>query len=431
MDRLHRRHRHRRGAVHARRARAHAAHDLPPAGHPRQTRGGDARCQLTAPTLAAIAPRTRRRRSRTRSSSSTACSVRSAGCRGRRRAPRGRARHDHRAHRAERCGQDDAVQPAHRVRRAARAERGRFDGRSLHGMPAYRVARARDGAHVPADEGAGASMTVLDNMLLAAPHQSGERAFVSAACGRGASRSAQCERRAIELLERFNLADDARPVRRHAVGRAAQAARDGARADDRPEARHARRADGRREPGAWCSRCSITSGSCATEGLTVVFVEHDMDVVMGISDWVVCMAEGQVIAEGPPRVDRHATTRSSTRTSVRTAAHASSRRGAETRRGDAADRRAARGRGSRRGLPARRRHPARLQPHARRRARSSASSGRTAPGKSTLLKAAFGLVPVRSGTVTLAGEAITDRLAHELVDAASATSRSATTCSRR
>ena len=47
--------------------------------------------------------------------------------------------------------------------------------------------------------------------------------------------------------------------------------------------------------------CSTTSASCATEGLTVVFVEHDMDVVMGISDWVVCMAEGHVIAEGPPQ----------------------------------------------------------------------------------------------------------------------------------
>ncbi len=32
----------------------------------------------------------------------------------------------------------------------------------------------------------------------------------------------------------------------------------------------------------------------------MLFVEHDMDVVMGISDWVVCMAEGSVIAEGPP-----------------------------------------------------------------------------------------------------------------------------------
>jgi neutral amino acid transport system ATP-binding protein len=32
----------------------------------------------------------------------------------------------------------------------------------------------------------------------------------------------------------------------------------------------------------------------------VLFVEHDMDMVRDISDWVVVMAEGRVIAEGPP-----------------------------------------------------------------------------------------------------------------------------------
>jgi branched-chain amino acid transport system ATP-binding protein len=34
--------------------------------------------------------------------------------------------------------------------------------------------------------------------------------------------------------------------------------------------------------------------------MTVMFVEHDMDVVHDISDWVVVMAEGQIIAEGRP-----------------------------------------------------------------------------------------------------------------------------------
>ncbi len=38
------------------------------------------------------------------------------------------------------------------------------------------------------------------------------------------------------------------------------------------------------------------------DGMTVVFVEHDMDVVREISDWVVVMAEGRIIAEGPPDV---------------------------------------------------------------------------------------------------------------------------------
>ena len=36
------------------------------------------------------------------------------------------------------------------------------------------------------------------------------------------------------------------------------------------------------------------------QGMTVVFVEHDMDVVRDISDWVVVMAAGRIIAEGPP-----------------------------------------------------------------------------------------------------------------------------------
>jgi neutral amino acid transport system ATP-binding protein len=38
------------------------------------------------------------------------------------------------------------------------------------------------------------------------------------------------------------------------------------------------------------------------EGMTVLFVEHDMDMVRDISDWVVVMAEGRIIAEGPPEV---------------------------------------------------------------------------------------------------------------------------------
>src|SRR5690606_20863519 len=34
------------------------------------------------------------------------------------------------------------------------------------------------------------------------------------------------------------------------------------------------------------------------EGTTVPFVEHDMHMVRHISDWVVVMAEGEIIAEG-------------------------------------------------------------------------------------------------------------------------------------
>jgi neutral amino acid transport system ATP-binding protein len=36
------------------------------------------------------------------------------------------------------------------------------------------------------------------------------------------------------------------------------------------------------------------------DGMTVLFVEHDMDMVRDISDWVMVMAQGRLIAEGPP-----------------------------------------------------------------------------------------------------------------------------------
>jgi neutral amino acid transport system ATP-binding protein len=40
--------------------------------------------------------------------------------------------------------------------------------------------------------------------------------------------------------------------------------------------------------------------SLREDGMTVLFVEHDMDMVRDISDWVVVMAQGQIIAEGTP-----------------------------------------------------------------------------------------------------------------------------------
>jgi neutral amino acid transport system ATP-binding protein len=39
---------------------------------------------------------------------------------------------------------------------------------------------------------------------------------------------------------------------------------------------------------------------CADEGVTFLFIEHDMEVVMNHSDRVIVMAEGRVIADGKP-----------------------------------------------------------------------------------------------------------------------------------
>ncbi|WP_246088134.1 ABC transporter ATP-binding protein [Nocardioides albertanoniae] len=40
--------------------------------------------------------------------------------------------------------------------------------------------------------------------------------------------------------------------------------------------------------------------SLREEGRTVLFVEHDMDMVRDISDWVIVMAQGKIVAEGTP-----------------------------------------------------------------------------------------------------------------------------------
>lgn len=40
--------------------------------------------------------------------------------------------------------------------------------------------------------------------------------------------------------------------------------------------------------------------SLRDDGMSVLFVEHDMDMVRDISDWVVVMAQGKIVAEGTP-----------------------------------------------------------------------------------------------------------------------------------
>jgi branched-chain amino acid transport system ATP-binding protein len=181
-----------------------------------------------------------------------------------------------------------------------RPDRGEwaFDGRSLHRLPAYAVARAGLVRTFQLTK-ALAKMTVLDNMMLAAPRQRGERLRDSIFAPTWRSQERVIQVRAVELLERFGLA--------HMRNEYAATLSGGQR--KLLEMARALMAEPRMllldEPTAGVNPALVQSilehvKALRDEGMTILFVEHDMDVVMGISDWVVCMAEGRIIAEGPP-----------------------------------------------------------------------------------------------------------------------------------
>jgi neutral amino acid transport system ATP-binding protein len=142
-------------------------------------------------------------------------------------------------------------------------------------------------------------LSVIDNMKLAARDQVGESLAGALLPGRWRAQEAEIERQADELLERFKLSHMRDDYARTLSG-GQRKLLEMARALmveptlvmlDEPMAGV--------NPALTESLLGHITG-LRDEGMTVVFVEHDMDVVMGISDWVVCMAQGQVIAEGLP-----------------------------------------------------------------------------------------------------------------------------------
>jgi branched-chain amino acid transport system ATP-binding protein len=144
-----------------------------------------------------------------------------------------------------------------------------------------------------------ARMTLLDNMKLAASGQRGERFLDALVRPRWRRREREVEARALELLDWMGLA----AKRTEFAGTLSGGQR------KLLELGRALMAEPRLvmldEPTAGVNRVLIETLlehiiSLRDLGLTVLFVEHNMDVVAGISDRVVCMAEGAVIADGTP-----------------------------------------------------------------------------------------------------------------------------------
>jgi ABC-type branched-subunit amino acid transport system ATPase component len=172
-----------------------------------------------------------------------------------------------------------------------------FNGQSLAGMPAYKVARMGMIRTFQLTKVL-AKLSVLENMRLGATGQSGER-FLTGLFHTWRGQEQAITEKADALLERF-LLDTKR-------GDFAGTLSGGQR--KLLEMARALMADPELvmldEPMAGVNPALKQSllghvKSLRDEGRTVLFVEHDMDMVRDISDWVIVMAQGKVIAEGPP-----------------------------------------------------------------------------------------------------------------------------------
>jgi branched-chain amino acid transport system ATP-binding protein len=174
-----------------------------------------------------------------------------------------------------------------------------LNGDGLVGVPAHRVAQ-RGMVRTFQLTKVLPKLTVLENMLVAAKAQPGAT-FRGALLGGWQSAERQNEEQATEVLERFGLT----AMKGEYAGRLSGGQRkllEMARAlMMRPSVVMLD------EPTAGVNPVLIQSlmehvKGLRESGMTVLFVEHDMDVVQSISDWVVVVAEGRVIAEGPPGV---------------------------------------------------------------------------------------------------------------------------------
>jgi len=181
---------------------------------------------------------------------------------------------------------------------ADEAARWSFDGRTMVNTAASKVARAGMVRTFQLTK-ALSRMTVLDNMLIGAKGNPGENLAVGLIKPLwGAAERANVEK-AEELLQRFKL-DTKRDDMAGSLSGGQKKLLEMARAlmsDPKMIMLD--------EPMAGVNPALTQSllehiQALRNDGTTVLFVEHYMHMVRHISDWVVVMAQGEVVAEGDP-----------------------------------------------------------------------------------------------------------------------------------
>lgn len=173
-----------------------------------------------------------------------------------------------------------------------------FDGHDIGDVPAHKIANYGMVRTFQLTK-ALSKLSCIDNMKLGATGQKGESIWRALLPFLWRDQEAEIEARADALLERFRM-DHMRDEYAGTLSGGQRKLLEMARALmveptmvmlDEPMAGV--------NPALTQSLLGHITG-LRDEGMTVLFVEHDMDMVQEISDWVIVMAEGRIIAEGPP-----------------------------------------------------------------------------------------------------------------------------------
>jgi len=171
-----------------------------------------------------------------------------------------------------------------------------FDGRTLDKTSASSVALAGMVRTFQLTKALN-RMTVMDNMMLGARGQGGESLTRAMFKPLWAKQEREIEDQAKELLDRFKLLAKKDDYAGSLSGGQRKLLEMARALMSRPKMIMLD------EPMAGVNPALTQSllahiESLRDEGMTVLFIEHDMHMVRHISDWVVVMAEGRVIAEG-------------------------------------------------------------------------------------------------------------------------------------
>jgi len=188
----------------------------------------------------------------------------------------------------------------------ARADRGsvRFSGEEVLNLPAYAIAR-RGMVRTFQITKALEAMPVIDNMMLAAPDQLGERfrnlVFHPRAVRR---REREVQAQAMEVLEFFHLAEHADAYAGTLSGGQRKLLELARALMTEPQLLLLDEPMAGINPSLGRRLLEYLQRLRAERGTTILYVEHDMEVVMNHSDLVVVMAEGRTIATGEPQAVR-------------------------------------------------------------------------------------------------------------------------------